>query len=170
MTRARSEYIKSRDGDYRKLIEEENKKYEGAILEKKLEKVEENVVKNKPAMDYKAILQQRTTITRRDWGGDCFEYCEREIASSYKLQDLTQEQAAVICEIIKIPLSKGNIEQVPGGKLCPCGCGEMLRKGAKFRPGHDTRLRCRLIKEYKKTKSKAILKELRNWNWEGYLG
>jgi len=153
-------------GDYREVLSKEFEKLGGTTLKKSAE----IAPKEGSIMDFRAILQRRATITKRDWGGHCFEYCDKEIASSCKVQDLTQTHAEAICHILKIPLTEDDLEQLPDGSICPCGCGEMLRKGARFRPGHDTRLRCRLLKEYEKTKSKAVLKKLRNWNWERYLG
>jgi len=155
------------NGDYKELIKKENEKLKMTTSKKTTKK---GISENELMKDYRAILIQRATITKRDWGGHCFEYCDKEIASSYKVQDLSQEQAKTICEIIKIPLTENDSGGIPIENLCPCGCGEMLRKGARFRQGHDTKLKYRLIREYKKTKSKTILKELRSWGWEKYLG
>jgi len=167
MLSGKSEYQNMKDQNFKEIIEKENEKFGGMILERKIKKNPSNL---KPGIDYRAILKERSTITKRDWGGHCFEYCDKEIAHSSKVDDMTQEEAATICDILRIPLTEEAANQIPKGDMCPCGCGERLRKGARFRPGHDTRLRCRLIKEYKKTKSKTALKELHNWGWEKYLG
>jgi len=165
--RTESNYRKGKDKNFKELIEKENEKLGGLILKRP---IKENKTSIESTIDFRAILKQRATITKRDWGGHCFEYCDKEIAHSGKVDDLTQEQAETICGILKIPLTEETINQIPKGNFCPCGCGEMLRKGARFRQGHDTRLRCQLIKKYKRTKSNVVLKELRKWDWEKYLG
>lgn len=171
MVHAKSDYRRMKD-DYKELIKQENEKFENAnrSMAKRSKGRSETTTDRAPGIDYRAILKEKSTITKRDWGGHCFEYYDKEIASSYKVDDLTQEQAKMICGILKIPLTEEGANQIPKENLCPCGCGEMLRKGAKFRPGHDTRLRCRLIKEYKRTRSSSVLRELRKWGWEKFLG
>jgi len=157
------------DEEYKGLIKEENEKLRMSVKgENKKDK--ENFPDKCPERDYRAVLKKRSTITKRDWGGHCFEYCGKEIAHSTEITDLTQEQAKIICEILRIPLAGESLDRVPKEKLCPCGCGEMLEKGRKFRQGHDARLKWRLIKEYRKTKSKKVFEELSHWGWERFIG
>lgn len=133
--------------------------------------------------DFKSLLKSKATIRHGSKGGEHYRHNDYTISSVCKFDNLTQEQAETLCEILKISIVEKPVI-APGEtapitleipisaleiRLCPCGCGIPLKKGSKFKPGHDAKLRSRLIKEYKENKSKLALEELRKWSWGHFL-
>lgn len=65
-------------------------------------------------------------------------------------------------------LNKRRITVTTDPKPCECGCGEMTRRGSKFRPGHDMKLKSKLRKAAEKGNANAKAKaqnELKSRGW-----
>lgn len=54
----------------------------------------------------------------------------------------------------------------PTGRVCGCGCGRPVKR--RFLPGHDAKLKSRLVKEARDG-STAALDELRRYGWEHFV-
>lgn len=59
-----------------------------------------------------------------------------------------------------------NTARPPTGRLCECNCGKPVKR--RFLPGHDAKLKSRLVKEAR-AGSKAALQNLRENGWEHFV-
>jgi hypothetical protein len=59
-----------------------------------------------------------------------------------------------------------NTSHPPTGRKCGCGCGEPVARS--FKPGHDARLKGRLVREARNGSEEAK-QNLRDWGWERYI-
>lgn len=59
-----------------------------------------------------------------------------------------------------------NTTHPPTGRTCACGCGRPVRR--RFLPGHDAKLKSRLVKEAR-SGSEAALQNLREHGWEHFV-
>ncbi len=50
-------------------------------------------------------------------------------------------------------------------KYCGCGCGETIKGKGNFIPGHDAKLKSKLLQQWRKDRNYRALEELRNRNW-----
>lgn len=71
------------------------------------------------------------------------------------------------------PVSGGGVRPVhrdngspPTGRKCRCGCGAPVAR--RFLPGHDAKLKSRLVKEARNG-SEAARQELREEGWEHFI-
>lgn len=61
---------------------------------------------------------------------------------------------------------KGNATSPSTGRLCQCGCGQPVAR--RFKPGHDARLKSRLVKDAR-SGSEAARKQLEEFGWEKFI-
>lgn len=110
-------------------------------------------------------LKNAVKVENTPWGGHRLIYGIKEYAMNWKIHELTEEQAERIIEIMGIGQEK-DVKTVAadGYNLCECGCGQHSRKGRKFLPGHDMKLKSRLRKEAKAGSTSAA-KELKRRGW-----
>jgi len=107
----------------------------------------------------KNILENSVTVKRMDHGGDRLIYRDREITINKTIGDLTEEESQEIIEFLKIGEEQSQKaqkrQQKKEAKPCECGCGAYAKPGRKFIPGHDSKLKSKLLKKYKQGDQEA---------------
>jgi hypothetical protein len=64
------------------------------------------------------------------------------------------------------PPPGGSVQEPAAPRLCECGCGGPVRR--RFLPGHDTKLRSRLLRDLRA--GQAASRELARLGWRGSIG
>lgn len=86
-----------------------------------------------------------------------YRYLFEEIQPLKGNTDMAKAKAKTKAKAKKAPSSGG-------GKACECGCGRKASEGSRFLPGHDMKLKSRLIQGAKCGNASAI-KQLRDNGW-----
>ena len=92
---------------------------------------------------------------------------EEDIGKIFKDKDLgigAFVKQAEADEKTRVEKTAAKKKSTVSSKPCECGCGEMTRKGSKFRQGHDMKLKSKLIKAAAGGDKKAM-KELESRGW-----
>lgn len=65
-------------------------------------------------------------------------------------------------------LARGNKLSLLTGRTCECGCGETVGVRARFRPGHDAKLKSRLVDAARKGDAEASA-DLKRLGWDKFI-
>jgi len=98
------------------------------------------------------------------------DHTDAECDRIYKNMDETMKFGAHIRSIEKkkSTVSKRRAVTTTDPKPCECGCGAITRRGSRFLPGHDAKLKSKLRKATKKGNANAkaaAKKELKSRGW-----
>ena len=110
------------------------------------------------------ILKEKVRTKRMDWGGDKLIYGTVTYNMNKKLHEVTEEEATKIINYMGIGKDPNFYF---GGDPCQCGCGGNARTGRRFIPGHDAKLKSKLLKTMRKggREGKKAEKELIRLKW-----
>ncbi len=109
-------------------------------------------------------LKESVKVENTPWNGHRLIYGNMDYAMNLKIHELTEKHAKKIVEYLGINKTKKSTTKNTGN-VCECGCGQFARRGRKFLPGHDAKLKSKLRKEAKAGSDFAI-EELKRHKWE----